>query len=103
MNHKNTTYETIESSSQRVQLCKRLIQEFGVILIFIKGVDNVVADDYSWLPMVHQAHKLANTTLEEDTCKLLCLDELLILDNTDCFSLDIEKILFPLAPKILKA
>ena len=40
--------------------------------------------------------------MEEDTCELLCLDSLFIYDNTDCFSLDIEDISFPLAPQIVE-
>ena len=53
--------------------------------------------------MVHHAHKLADTTLEEDTCELLCLDLLFIWDNTDCLYFDIKEISFLLAPQILEA
>ena len=53
--------------------------------------------------MVHHAHKLADATMEEDTCELLCLDLLFISDKTDCFSLDIEEISFMLAPHIVEA
>ena len=53
--------------------------------------------------MVYHAHKLADTTLEEDTCELLCLDLLFISDNTDCFSLDTEGVSFLLDPQILEA
>ena len=53
--------------------------------------------------MAHHTHKLSHTTLEEDTCKLLCLDLLLLSDNTDCFYLEIEKIPFPLALHIVEA
>ena len=35
--HKNLTCETIESTYQRIQPCKILIQEFGVTLLYIKG------------------------------------------------------------------
>ena len=87
--NKNLTYETTESASQRVQLWKSLIQEFGVTLLYIKGESNVVTDAFSRLPMAHHAHKLADTTLEEDTCELPCLDSLFISDNTDCLSLNI--------------
>ena len=92
MDHKNLTYETIESTSQRVQRWKSLIQEFGVTLLYIKGEYNIVANAFIPLPMVHHPHKLADKTLEEDTCELLCLDLFFIFDNTDCFSLDIEDI-----------
>ena len=37
MDHNNITYESIDSASQRVQLWKSLMQEFGVILINIEG------------------------------------------------------------------
>ena len=90
--HKNLTYETIESVSQPVQPWKSLIQECGVTLLYIKGEANVVADAFICLPMSHHAHKLADTTLEEDTCELLCLNSLYVSDNIGCFSLDIEEI-----------
>ena len=41
--------------------------------------------------------------MEEDTCELMCMDLLLISDNTDCFSLDIENISLPCAPQIMEA
>ena len=72
-------------------------------LLYIKGEDNIVSDDFSRITMAHHARKLADTTLEEYTCELLCVDSLFIYDNTDCFSLDIEEISFPLAPQIVKA
>ena len=90
MNHNNLTYETIESDSQRVQRWKILIQEFGVILLYIKGEANIVSNDFIRLTMEHHAHKLENTTLEQDTCELLCLDLLFVSDNADCFFLNIE-------------
>ena len=52
--------------------------------------------------MAHHTHKLADTSLEEDTGELLCLDSLLISDHTDCFSLDTEEISFPLDPHIVE-
>ena len=55
--HNNITYKTIESTSQRVQRWKILIQEFGTNLIYIKVVDNLVVDAFSPLPMAHHAHK----------------------------------------------
>ena len=96
MDHNNLTYETIESNFRHVNRCKSLIQEFGVNIIYIKGEANVVANAFSRLPMAHHTHKLAYTTLEEDTGKIMSLDSFLISDNTDCFSLDIEKISFML-------
>ena len=63
MDHKNLTYETIYSASQRIQCWKSLIQEFGVTLLSVKGVANVVDNAFIWLHMAHHAHKLANTTL----------------------------------------
>ena len=92
MDHKKLTCDTIESASQRVKLWKSLIQEFGVTLIYIKVETNVADNDFSRLPMGHRAHKLADTTLEENTCELMCLHSLFISGNTDCFSLDIEGI-----------
>ena len=53
--------------------------------------------------MAHHTHKLSNTTLEEDTCEILCLFLLLISDNTYCFFPDMEEISFPLAPHTVEA
>ena len=72
--HKNITYERIESAPQRVQRWKSLIQEFGVALIYIKWEANLFFDDFSHISMVHHAHKLVDTNMEEETCELLCLD-----------------------------
>ena len=101
--HNNLTYETIESASQRVQSWKSLIQEFGVALLYIKGEANIVADVFKWIPITYYAHKLADKTLEEDTCELLCLNSWFISDNTDCFSVNIEEISFLLDDHIVKA
>ena len=103
MEHKDLTYEIIESAYQRVQHRKSLIQEFGVTLSYIKREASIAANAFILIPMVHRTHKLADTTLEEDTCELLCLDSFFISDNTDCFSLNIEEISFPLAPHIVEA
>ena len=80
--HKNLAYETIESASQRIQIWRSLIQEFRATLIYITVETNIVADNFIRLPMVHHDHKLADKTLEENTCQLLCLDLLFISDNT---------------------
>ena len=79
--HKNPTYETIESASKCIQLWKNLMQEFVMILLYIKGETNVVANGFSRIPMENHNHKLADTTLEEDTCEVMCQDLLLISDN----------------------
>ena len=89
MDHKNITNETKESASQCVHFWKSLIQKFGVTLLYIKEEANVFADSFRRIPMAHQAHKLADTALDEGTYELMCLDSLLISDDTDCFSLDI--------------
>ena len=86
-----------------VKLWKNVIQEFGATLLHIKGEANVVINDFIRIPMVYHAHKLADTTLEEDTCENMCLDLLFISDNTDCFSLEIEEISFSLAHQVLEA
>ena len=88
----NIDHETIYSASQHIHLCKRLIQDFGVTLLYFKGEANIVSNTLIRLPMVYHTNKLADKTLEEDTCELLCPDLLLIYDNTDCFSLNIEEI-----------
>ena len=87
--HNNLTYETIKVVSQRLQRWKILIQEFGVTLFYIRVEYNIVSDAFSQLPMDHHAHNLVDTTMEEDTCELLCLNSLFISDDIDCFSLDI--------------
>ena len=71
-------------------------------LLYIKVRANLVVDDFILIPMAHHSHKLVNTTLEEDTCGLLCMDLLFVFDNTNCFSLNMEEISFMLAPKILE-
>jgi hypothetical protein len=101
--HKNLTYETTESASQRAQRWKSLIQEYGINLQYIKGEANVVADAMSRLPMAHHETKIPSKTLENDACELLCLENLYVTDNADCFSLDPEEIAFPLAPQIVEA
>ena len=58
----------IESASQSVQFWKSLLQELGMTLLYIKGDDNLVTDDFRRLTMAHHAHKLVDTSLEEDTC-----------------------------------
>ena len=87
--HKNLTYETIDSAYQCVHRWKILIQEFGATLFYIRVEYNIVSDAFSQLPMDHHAHNLVDTTMEEDTCELLCLNSLFISDDIDCFSLDI--------------
>ena len=52
-----------------------------MILLYIKGETNVVANGFSRIPMENHNHKLADTTLEEDTCEVMCQDLLLISDN----------------------
>ena len=53
--------------------------------------------------MAHHAHKLADTNLEEDNCEIMCLDLLLLSDNTDFFSLYMEYVSFLLAPHIVES
>ena len=103
MEHKDLTYEIIESAYQRVQHRKSLIQEFGVTLSYIKREASIAANAFILIPMVHRTHKLLDTTIEEDTCEILCLGLLLISGNTDCLYLDIEEISFLLAPHIMEA
>ena len=57
-------------------------------ILYIKGEDNVVSDDFIRSTMAHHARKLSDTTIEEYTCELLCVDLLLIYYNKDYFSLD---------------
>ena len=59
-----------------------------VTLLYIKRESNIFVDAFIRITMVHHANKLADTTLEEDTCDLLCLDLLFIYNNTDYFSLE---------------
>ena len=101
--YNNLTYETIESAYQHLQRWNTPIKEFGVTLLYIKGEYNLFANYFIRLTTAHHANKLENKTLEEDTCKLLCLYLLLIFDNTDCFYIYIEEISFPLDPQIVEA
>ena len=43
-------------------------------ILHIKEEANIDANEFIRIPMAHHAHKLADTTLEEHTCKLMCLD-----------------------------
>ena len=63
MDHNSLTYETIYSASQHVERQKSLIQEFWVTLLYIKGEDNVVANDFTRINMAHHTHKIVDTTL----------------------------------------
>ena len=92
--YNNLTCETIESASQRLQIWKSLIQDCVVTILYSKWEANVVAYGFSYIIMVHHAHQLSDTALEEDTCELLCLESLFISNNTYCFSLDINEISF---------
>ena len=62
--HKNLTYKTIKSTSQRVQIWKIPIQEFGATLIYIKGEVNIVINAFSQIPMVNHAHKLSDKNMK---------------------------------------
>ena len=72
-------------------------------LLYIKVEANVVTNDFIRIPMAHHAHKLDHTALEEETYELLFLDSLLISYNTDCFSLEVEGISFPLSHHMVEA
>ena len=72
-------------------------------LFYIKGEANLFSDTFIRQTMAHCALKLAETTLEENTCELLCMDPLFISDNTDCFSFDIEEISFTLSTQTMEA
>ena len=53
--------------------------------------------------MSHHAHKSADTTLEEDTWEIMCLDSLYTYNNTDYFYLDKEEIYFLLPPQNMES
>ena len=72
-------------------------------LFYIKVDTNAVADDFRRIIMARHAHKLVDTILEEDICDILCLGSLFFSDNSDCFSLYIEEIPFPLDHHIVEA
>ena len=63
MDHRKLTCEFLQSASQRVQLQKNLMQEFGVTIIYIKVEVDVVANDFIRIHMAHQTPKLEDTTL----------------------------------------
>ena len=101
--HKNLTYETTESASQRVQRWHGTMQEFGIKLNYIKGEANIVADAFSRLPMTHHKSRLPHDILEKDVCELLCLDDIFVTETVDCFPIATEETVFPLAPQIVEA
>lgn len=48
--HKNLTYKNSDYASDRVLRYRLLIKEYGTEVIYVKGVNNVVADTLSHLP-----------------------------------------------------
>ena len=100
--HKNLTFEATESSSQRAQRWRSLLQEFDLTLKFIAGEANVVADAISRLPIEEHATPVSRDTLEQEVCTLLCISDLYVTDTADAFAIDIDAIDFPLAPQLVE-
>jgi hypothetical protein len=101
--HANLTFETTESSSQRLQRWRCLVQEFDVELKYVKGPDNVVADAISRLPKEDHAVGAASLAFLEDAAsKLLGVNDLFVTDTCDAFSTSDEDIVYPLAPQLVE-
>ena len=101
--HANLTLETTESSSQRLQRWRCLVQEFDVELKYVKGPENVVADAISRLPT--EEHADGETPLQHmeiAACMLLGVNDLFVTDTFDAFSTSDEEIVFPLAPQLVE-
>ena len=101
--HANLTFETTESSSQRLQRWRCLVQEFDVELKYVKGPENVVADAISRLPTEEHADgETPLQHLEIAACTLLGVNDLFVTDTCDAFSTSDEEIVFPLAPQLVE-
>ena len=101
--HKNLTFGTNESSSQRTRRWESLVQEFGIELKYIEGDANVVADAISRLPMEEHAKSVSRETHEKDLCMLLGLSDLFMTETTDCFASTAEDTInYPLSPQVVE-
>ena len=88
--HKNLVHAATVSESQRVMRWRLLLEEFGPDIRHIAGVENIVADAISRLPMTHN-----NEQKEASTSELHCrLNELFIRErneaNENGFPLDLS-------------
>ena len=103
LGYKIETFETTESSSQRLQRWRCLVQEFDVELKYVKGPENVVADAISRLPTEEHADgETPLQHLEIAACTLLGVNDLFVTDTCDAFSTSDEEIVFPLAPQLVE-
>ena len=100
--HKNLTFESTESSSQRAQCWQGLVQEFDTTLKYIKGKANKVADDISRLPKEEHETPPLEEQIELNLSELLKVSELFVADTVDQFSINVEDIDYPLAPQLVE-
>jgi len=100
--HKNLTFESTESSSQRSQCWQGIVQEFDVTLKFIAGDANKVADAISRLPKEEHETPLQKEQIEANLSELLCISELFVAESVDQFATNVEEIDYPLAPQLVK-
>ena len=100
--HKNLTFESTESSSQRAQRWRGIVQEFDITLKFIAGEANKVADAISQLPM--EAHETPPTEeqIELNLSELLNISELFVAETVDQFAFNVDDIDYPLAPQLVE-
>lgn len=100
--HNNLTYETTDSSSQRAQRWRSLLNEFDITIKFIAGDANIVADAISRLPKEEHATPVSRDMAESQLCTLLCINDLFVTETADAFSSTTEETDFPLAPKLVE-
>lgn len=100
--HRNLTFETAQSASQRLQRWRGLIQEFDIELKFIDGDANVVADAISRLPKEEHDSPPSIEALEAELCSLLEVNDLYVTDSSDFFAIDDSEIDYPLAPQLME-
>ena len=100
--HKNLTFESTESTSQRAQRWRGMIQEFDVTLKFIEGEANIVADAISRLPMEEHGTSPQEKQIELNLSELLNISELFVADTVDQFATNVEEINYPLAPQLVE-
>ncbi len=99
--HANLTFETTESSSQRLQRWRCLVQEFDITLKHVAGSANVVADAISRLPK--EEHATGDSAiLDMAACTLFGVNDLFVTDNADALATDELDITFPLQPQLVE-
>lgn len=81
--HKNLTYETL--STDHVTRWRFLVEEYGPTIKYIKGVNNVVADELSRIPYDPQHHT-------SECLEYSFVNETIDQENENDFPIELNKI-----------